>query len=178
MSLPSPRPSAGPGDPYRIRVVCLGNICRSPIAHVVLQDRLEAAGLADRVTVTSAGTGDWHVGQPMDPRSADTLAAAGYDPSRHRGSQFTAADAGTDDLVLAMDARNREDLEALGVGPQLRMFRDFDPEGPGDLPDPYTGGQAGFDRALAVAERTADALVAELARSFSDARADTHVVES
>ncbi|WP_254052175.1 hypothetical protein [Aeromicrobium sp. A1-2] len=55
---------------YRVAVVCLGNICRSPMAHVVLEDRLERAGLADRVSVASAGTGDWHVGQPMDRRAA------------------------------------------------------------------------------------------------------------
>ena len=63
--------------PFRIGIVCLGNICRSPMAQVVLEDRLERAGLADQVEVVSAGTGDWHVGEPMDQRAAATLSAAG-----------------------------------------------------------------------------------------------------
>jgi len=66
----------------QIAVVCLGNICRSPIAQVVLEHRLAEAGLDDRVTVVSAGTGSWHTDEPMDERAAATLSAAGYDPSR------------------------------------------------------------------------------------------------
>ena len=75
---------------YRIHLVCLGNICRSPTAHVVLEQRVAEAGLADAVEVTSSGTGGWHVGNPMDPRAAATLAAAGYDPTRHRARQYDA----------------------------------------------------------------------------------------
>ena len=74
---------------YRIELVCLGNICRSPMAHVVLEARLAEAGLDDRVEVTSSGTGDWHVGKPMDRRAAATLTAAGYDATRHRARQWT-----------------------------------------------------------------------------------------
>ena len=65
---------------YRIALVCLGNICRSPMAHVVLEDRLAEAGLDDRVEVASSGTGDWHVGHPMDPRAAATLSRRGIRP--------------------------------------------------------------------------------------------------
>ena len=83
------RPRAAPGR-YRIALVCLGNICRSPMAHVVLEQRLAEAGLDDRVEVASSGTGGWHVGDPMDERAAATLAAAGYDPSRHRARQYDA----------------------------------------------------------------------------------------
>ena len=76
------------GAPYRVAVVCLGNICRSPMADVVLTDRVEAAGLADRVEVVSAGTGGWHVGGPMDRRAAALLTTHGYDASRHVAQQF------------------------------------------------------------------------------------------
>ncbi|MGY2701016.1 low molecular weight protein-tyrosine-phosphatase [Nocardioides sp. HB32] len=155
---PEPR---RPGS-YRVALVCLGNICRSPMAHVVLAAKLADAGLDDRVEVTSAGTGGWHVGNPMDRRAAATLAAAGYDPTHHRAQQW----AGTDDLdaqdlVLAMDAQNLADLG--GRSDRVRLFRDFDPLEPGgDVPDPYYGGDSGFEEVLAMVERTTAALVAAL----------------
>lgn len=159
-------PLPAPRDPatYRVAVVCLGNICRSPIADVVIEERLAAAGLAGTVTVESFGTGPWHVGQPMDERSARVLREAGYDATRHRGRQVTAAHAGRFDLVLGMDSANVADLVELlpGDAARVRRFRDLDPEGPGDVPDPYAGGPEGFTSTLAVVERTADALVDRL----------------
>ena len=158
MQLP---PQRRPGT-YRIAIVCLGNICRSPMAHVVLTEHLDRAGLSGQVTVDSAGTGGWHVGGRMDSRAAATLTAQGYDASRHRAAQFTSAQAEDHDLVLAMDAANFAELRELGVGDRLRMFRDFDPEGRGDVPDPYFGGDEGFQRVLEMVERTSDALVTAL----------------
>jgi protein-tyrosine phosphatase len=157
------------GAPYRIAIVCLGNICRSPMAAVVLAAKVRAAGLDDRVEVTSAGTGDWHVGQPMDDRAAATLAAAGYDPSAHRARQFGATWFDRD-LVLVMDARNLADVRALAARHgtarpgQVRRFREFDPLGgpDADVPDPWHGGQEGFDEVLATVERTSAALVEAL----------------
>jgi protein-tyrosine phosphatase len=128
------------------------------MAHVVLEDRLDGAGLADVVQVTSSGTGDWHVGHPMDRRAAATLTAAGYDATRHRARQYDATSAGGLDLVLAMDRANLADLG--GVSDRVRLFRDFDPVEPGgDVPDPYYGGHAGFEEVLTMVERTADSLV-------------------
>ena len=154
--------------PYRVAVVCLGNICRSPMAHVVLEQRLQDAGLADRVEVVSAGTGGWHVGGPMDERAAALLTRRGYDASRHRARQFGPDWFEDADLVLAMDAGNHADLAALGTPRpgQLLMFRDFDPhsdDGDWEVPDPYHGGDEGFTDVLAMVERTCDALVAALA---------------
>lgn len=154
--IPPPRT---PGR-YAVAVVCLGNICRSPMADVVLQQRLAGTG----VEVCSAGTGDWHVGQPMDARAAATLKARGYDPSRHRAQQATPDWTGRFDLVLAMDEQNLRDLG--GPTDRIRLFRDFDPEGPGEVPDPYYGGEEGFEEVLAMVERTADALAAELAQEL------------
>lgn len=164
-SLPAPvgRHTDQPGGtPYRIAVVCLGNICRSPMAAVVLADRLERVGLTDRVEVVSAGTGTWHLGEPMDRRAAALLTSEGYDASRHRARGFEADWFAGNDLVLAMDAQNHADVTALGPASQVRMFRDFDPAGPGDVPDPWYGGDDGFDAVLVMIERTADALVAAL----------------
>jgi protein-tyrosine phosphatase len=159
--------------PYRIAVVCLGNICRSPMAAVVLSDRVARAGLADEVDVVSAGTGGWHVGGPMDERAARLLTSHGYDATRHRARQFDADWFGDCDLILAMDADNHRDVTGLapddGEGPAtVRMFRDFDPAGTGDVPDPYFGGDDGFDEVLSMVERTADALVRELQQPSRD----------
>lgn len=168
-SLPPPRRS---GAPYRIGLVCLGNICRSAMADVVLTERLEKAGLADDVEVVSSGTGDWHVGKPMDRRAAALLTTHGYDASRHRAQQFDISWFEDCDLILAMDSQNRADLESLGVDrdqpERLRMFRDFDPArddgADTDVPDPYYGGDEGFETVLAMIHRTSDELVAALAR--------------
>jgi len=157
-ALPSPHQ---PGR-YRIGLVCLGNICRSPMAHVVLESRLADAGLDDRVEVGSSGTGGWHVGHPMDGRAAASLTAAGYDPSRHRARQYDASWPTSYDLVLVMDEANLADVG--GRGPRIGLFRDFDSDNPGgEVPDPYYGGADGFEEVLAMVERTSDAIVAALA---------------
>ncbi len=156
-SLPPPRE---PGR-YRIELVCLGNICRSPMAHVVLEARLAEAGLDDVVEISSSGTGGWYIGDPMDPRAAAVLSAAGYDPTRHRVRGWEAASHDRVDLVLAMDHDNLADLG--GVSERVRLFRDHDPVDPGgDVPDPYYGGDAGFEEVLSMVERTSAALVTAL----------------
>ena len=161
-------PARHPGR-YGIELVCLGNICRSPTAHVVLEARLEEAGLADRVDVVSSGTGDWHVGRPMDRRAAATLTAHGYDATRHRARQWdpSAGDDDRADLVLAMDAQNLDDLG--GADTRTLLFRAFDPDvgtanDRRDVPDPYYGGDSGFEEVLVMVDRTAAALVELLRR--------------
>ncbi len=165
MISPLPHHRNTPG-PYRIELVCLGNICRSPIADVVLMAHVRAAGLGELVEVSSSGTAHWHVGKEMDPRSAATLAAAGYDPSRHRARQVDATRLERVDVALAMDAANLGDLIGLSGSPapsRLRMFRDFDPVDPGgEVPDPYYGGDAGFQEVLVMVERTVATVVAQL----------------
>ncbi len=162
-ALPEPRT---PGR-YRVAVVCLGNICRSPMAHVVLESRLADAGLEDRVEVVSAGTGGWHVGDPMDRRAAATLTAAGHDATRHRAQQYDPAWPGAYDLVLVMDEANLADVG--GRTERVGMFRDLDPVDPGgEVPDPYYGGDDGFEEVLAMVERTSDAITAALADVLED----------
>ena len=171
-TLPEPRPG---GAGYSIAVVCLGNICRSPMAAVVLSEKVATAGLAGRVRVVSAGTGDWHLGDPMDRRAAATLAGRGHDPTRHRAAQFGPSWFGEHDAVLTMDAANRRDVEAMAVRPEdgarIRMFRDFDPLAGAevDVPDPYYGGPEGFDEVYAIVDRATDEILREL-RSVLDVR--------
>jgi protein-tyrosine phosphatase len=158
-------PAREPGR-YAISFVCLGNICRSPMAAVVLEAKLADAGLADRVEVSSSGTGDWHVGDPMDRRAAATLTDAGYDPSRHRARQYDHARRTSFDLLLAMDATNLADIG--GRDERVLLFRDFDPVDPGaDVPDPYYGGPAGFEEVLDMVERTSAAIVDALERELA-----------
>ena len=154
-SLPAPT-----GTPYRIAFVCLGNICRSPMADVILTRLVDDAGLATRVEVSSCGTGTWHLGEPMDPRAAAQLLAEGYDASDHRAQKFE-PDWLEQDLVLAMDAKNLAEItEGRGVSERVRMFRSFDPlvdaDDPADLdvPDPFYGGDEGFVEVIRIVERT------------------------
>ena len=156
-ALPPPRT---PGR-YRVGMVCLGNICRSPMADVVMRARVDEAGLAGRVEVDSCGTGGWHVGDPMDRRAAATLLAADYDPTSHRAQQWGAHWLDDHDLLLAMDEQNLADLG--GRGERVMLFRDWDPVGRGgEVPDPYYGGDDGFGEVLAMVERTCAALLAAL----------------
>lgn len=154
---------------YRVALVCLGNICRSPMAHVVLDDRLRRAGLDDLVEVSSSGTGGWHEGEPMDPRAAAVLTDAGYDATRHRARTFSTDWYAEHDLLLAMDRSNLADMTdqapTVAQQSQVRMFRAFDPEAAehdDEVPDPWYGGDAGFRHVLTMIERTTDALVARL----------------
>lgn len=163
-SLPAPQQ---PGR-YRVAFICSGNICRSPSADVVLASLLAEAGLADRVEVVSGGMGDWHVGDPMDPRSASALGERGYDASRHRAQQVQGAWFERDDVLFAMDESHRRDLTGLGDAARVRLFGDFDPLTPGvEVPDPYYGGRDGFEEVLDMIERTCRALVPQIERALS-----------
>lgn len=131
----------------RILVVCLGNICRSPLAEAALREELAAAGLGDEVTVDSAGTGDWNIGKPPDPRM---LAAAGSTGLRLDGTarQIAAADLADSDLILVMDRANLTDVLALApdgeTRSKVRLFLDYAGQGETEVPDPYFGDEDGF----------------------------------
>jgi low molecular weight protein-tyrosine phosphatase len=153
----------------RICFVCLGNICRSPTAEGVMRALVEAAGLGDRVTLDSAGTGGWHVGESPDPRTAEAAARRGYDLTELRARQFRAADFDRFDLVVAMDRQNVADLRRLARhhpsgDPEIRLLRSFDPAAPegAEVPDPYAGGSDGFERVLDICERACRGLLSQL----------------
>jgi len=169
-ALPGPRQSFGP---YRVCLVCLGNICRSPMAEAVLREELARADLAGAVTVESAGTGDWHVGERIYGLAGAELARHGYDGSAHRARQIEASWLGRYDLVLAMDASNLADLRRKARGSdaagRIRLLRSFDPglteDDPfdGGVPDPFGGQPGEYARAFELIHAAAKGLTGRLA---------------
>ncbi len=152
----------------RVLFVCLGNICRSPSAQGLMEKVLEEEGLADRVEVDSAGTHAFHVGEPPDPRAQEAAARRGVDLSGQRARRVTAVDFARYDYILAMDRENLAALEAAcppeHVG-KLRLLMEFAPDlGFDEVPDPYYGGPAGFDRVLDLLEAAVRGLVEHLRR--------------
>ncbi|MGC2006246.1 low molecular weight protein-tyrosine-phosphatase [Trebonia sp.] len=165
--LPPPR---NPSGPYRVCCVCLGNICRSPMAEVVLRAQLAAAGLQDRVIVDSAGTGDWHVGDPMNAPARRQLERRGYDGAAHRARQFDASWLAERDLFLAMDNSNLANLRALArqddAAPdtmrRIRLFGEVAGLDGADVPDPWGGSPADFARVLTMLETGMARIVSQL----------------
>ena len=149
----------------RVLFVCLGNICRSPTAEGVLRQKLRAAGLAERIEVASAGTGNWHVGKPPDARSQRAARHRGYDLSAQRAQQVTAMDFSRYDLILAMDQSNLRDLKALqpvGASAVLDLFLRRYEGVKNEVPDPYYDGDHGFEEVLDLVEQACDLLLIEL----------------
>jgi protein-tyrosine phosphatase len=149
----------------RVLFVCLGNICRSPAAEAVFERLVGDAGLSDAFEIDSAGTGAWHLGEPADRRMCGAATRRGIEV-RSVARQVAASDFDRFDHILAMDAENLRALKQLAPAAQahkVRLFREFDPEGPGgDVPDPYYGGAHGFDEVLDIVTRTGRALLEAL----------------
>jgi protein-tyrosine phosphatase len=142
-------------------MVCLGNICRSPVVAEVVRQRFAAAGR--RVVVESCGTGDWHVGHGADARMCAAARAAGYDLSTHRARQLHIDDFQRFERVFAMDHANLRDITAAcppALRDRLALFLPAAGVGHADeVPDPYYGGDEDFRRVIALAERGADGLL-------------------
>ena len=151
---------------HKILFVCLGNICRSPVAEGVFAHVAEQAGHGDRFELDSAGTGSWHVGNPPDPRSVVAAAARGIDLSNLRARQVCKRDFMTFDLILAMDAANHATLLALApqdYAEKIQLFLNNTPDGgKREVPDPYYGGEVGFEDILDLVEEGSRALLARL----------------
>ncbi len=153
----------------QVLFVCLGNICRSPTAEGVFRGRVEQAGLTDDITVDSAGTGGWHIGDPPDSRAQAAARARGYDLSRQRARQVRAADFDRFDYVIAMDRRNHADLAMLAGSAgqeRIHLFLDFAPAtGVTEVPDPYYGGGDGFAQVLDLVEAASAGLLDDIRRN-------------
>lgn len=150
---------------YRVLFVCLGNICRSPLAEGTFRHLVEEAGLGDRIEIDSAGTGAWHVGEGPDPRSVEVAERHGVSLDGQTARRVTEKDFQRFDRIVAMDADNRSDLMTVapaGSEDKVCMLRDFDPAGPGDVPDPYFGGDQGFENAFDMIHRSCSALLDEI----------------
>jgi protein-tyrosine phosphatase len=154
----------------RVCFVCLGNICRSPTAEAVMKHLVREAGLTAAIQIESAGTGDWHVGEPRDRRSQATAAARGV-PLAGRAQQFTAADFERFDHVVAMDRSNLENLRNMAPSAaaraKLSLLRSFEADPGGsdsDVPDPYYGGARGFDEVFDICQAACAGFLASLKR--------------
>lgn len=149
----------------RILFVCLGNICRSPTAEGVLRTLAAREFPALAVYVDSAGTANYHVGEPPDRRTVATARRHGYDLAALRARQVARSDLEEFDYVLAMDRGNLAGLESLGGGSRthLGLFLEFAPEcGTDEVPDPYYGGPADFSRVIELCEAGARGLLRHL----------------
>ena len=171
-------------DTLAVVFVCTGNICRSPMGDVVLRhlaaDRLLADGtvLGDRLTVSSAGTGGWHEGEGMDPRARAALERRGYDDHGHRARPFDTAWLPATDLVVCMDRGHRQTLASRARASagdyrfedHLVLMRSFGPRSGGDpdVPDPYYGDDADFERCLDLVESGCRGLTDHLAGILDD----------
>jgi protein-tyrosine phosphatase len=165
-------PAPVPGVPYRVVFVCTGNICRSPIAEVTTRALADAVALADgtelgdRLIVTSAGTGPWHEGEPMDPRTAAALRRAAFPEHAHIAHQISASGLRESDLIVALDRRHLQTLRSLGTDPsRLVLLRSFDSSAgaAADVPDPFYGDELEFDACVAMIVAGCRGLVSALA---------------
>ncbi|MDZ7626959.1 MAG: low molecular weight protein-tyrosine-phosphatase [Parvularculaceae bacterium] len=150
----------------RVLFVCLGNICRSPAAEAVL--RAKAAERSLPLYVDSAGAGGWHQGDPADDRMIRASARRGYRLDHHRARQVEAGDFRNFDLLLAMDLSNHSALLAMAPPDRrcdIRLFLDYADTALRETPDPYYGGERGFEEVLDLIEKGAEALLDHLEES-------------
>jgi protein-tyrosine phosphatase len=156
----------------RICFVCLGNICRSPTAEAVMAALLARHELVGQIELDSAGTGRWHIGELADPRTRAAAARRGLSLT-HRARQLTRADGDRFDLLVGMDASNLRAARAI-VGDHARaelvLLRAFDAEAPAgaEVPDPYSGGPAGFEQVLDQCERACAGLLRDALRRLRE----------
>ena len=155
-------------SPFRICFVCTGNICRSPMAEAIFRRLIAEGHYEGRIAVESAATGDWHVGEPADPRTIAALKTRGYDGSRHRARQFDPDSFADLDLVVAFDRGQERTLREWATSEperaKVQLLMTFGPDGSGtmDVPDPYYSDAALFESVLATIERASVALFRQL----------------
>lgn len=150
----------------KVLFVCMGNICRSPTAEAVFRHYVESAGMSEQISIDSAGTHDYHVGDKPDARAQRAAQQRGYDMSKLRGRQVGEKDFRRFDYVLAMDTSNLAILHGItppGSGTQPQLFLDYARHhSEREVPDPYYGGADGFERVLDMVEDAAQGLLEEI----------------
>lgn len=159
-------------DPYKLVFVCLGNICRSPTGEGIFIHKVKKAGLESYFYIDSAGTAAYHTGERADRRSQETANEHGVQlPSIAR--RFEYADLEEFDLILAMDSSNLTNINQLDrkgkFTNKVKLLREFDPEpGNKEVPDPYYGGQNGFENVFEMVDRSCQAILEELKPHIQD----------
>jgi protein-tyrosine phosphatase len=149
----------------RVLFVCLGNICRSPLAQGVFENVLRREGLEGEVFVDSAGIGSWHVGRPPDERAQRSAGLRGLDISSQRARRIEPNDCQSFDYILAMDEENYRAVAALcrGSGAEVRPFLNYAPNrAETEVPDPFYGGSEGFEHVLDLVEEASEGLLKEI----------------
>jgi len=144
-------------------MICLGNICRSPLAEGILKSKVDP----EKVQVDSAGTGNWHVGNPPDPRSIAVAHKNNIDISDQVCRQFKISDFDTYDIIYVMDNSNKEDILALAKNEEHRkkvklLLNEIFPGENVDVPDPYYGGPTGFDSVFKMIDQACDKIATKL----------------
>jgi low molecular weight protein-tyrosine phosphatase len=152
-------------EPVRVLFVCLGNICRSPSAEGVFRQVVKKAGLSNQVKIDSCGTGSWHVGKSPDGRATEAAARRSIDISDLRARQFQESDLFEFDYILVMDRQNLADIKRVqnevgGTEPEL--FLDYGSSAHDEVPDPYYGGDQGFEMVLDLIQEASEGLLARL----------------
>jgi protein-tyrosine phosphatase len=149
----------------KVLFVCLGNICRSPLAEAVFADLVRREGEGHRIQVDSAGTAGYHAGEGADPRSRACARRHGLEIT-HRARAVVPGDFEAFDLLVAMDGDNAADLRrrapTASSRRKVRLLREWDPAGPGDVPDPYYGGEADFEHVWHLCDRSSAGLLREI----------------
>lgn len=150
--------------------VCLGNICRSPTAHAIFEQKVVDSKLQSQIVVDSAGTGDWHLGHSPDERATAAAAKRGFDLSPLRARLVTADDFSVFDYVIAMDNSNLSDLQVMKPDSylgELNLFLAYGADDTIEVPDPYYGDGNGFEQVLDLVEQASDGLLNHIVRKHS-----------
>jgi protein-tyrosine phosphatase len=149
----------------RVLFVCLGNICRSPLAEAIFKHKVKKKGLAAYIEADSCGTSNYHIGGSPDPRTMANAADNGV-VIEHCGRQLTETDLAEFDFILAMDASNYRNILKLSNSrrfeSKIKMMRDYDPLGAGEVPDPYNGGEKEFQEVFHILNRSLDEFLKSL----------------
>jgi len=153
----------------KVLFVCMGNICRSPTAEGVFRHKVEQAEMADKISIDSAGTHAYHVGNPPDARATSAAIKRDIDLSSQRARRVSSDDFTAFDYVIAMDESNKYDLLDIcpaGYEDRIKLFLEFGESSETEVPDPYYGQGRGFEIVLNLVEEASEGLLKHIQKSF------------